>query len=99
MATQKSTQTPADRIVEQLLGQITMTAYSTEQRLRETPGDVPEIYESEIELLRHTVARLGWMADLALKSMGSNDCLLCGDATAWLLAPSTVEALVAGERS
>jgi hypothetical protein len=92
-AKQSHTQVAPDRAVENLLAEIASTAYLTEQRLRNTPGDIPELYEHEVELLRNTVARLGWMADLALKRLGSLNTMRDGDAAAWMLTPLAVELL------
>lgn len=92
-------QTPSNQIAEQLLSQIVITAYDTEQRLRETPLDIVELHEYEIEQLRQTIARLGWMADVALKRMGSMECLQRGDAAAWLLPPTAGAVLAQGAQA
>lgn len=93
MAIQKSTQGAPDRAIENLLGEIASMAYCTEKQLRCTPADIPETYEHEAEMLRGVVARLGWIADMALKRLGSINCIHEGDAAAWLLPPLSVELL------
>ncbi|MGF6526034.1 hypothetical protein [Variovorax sp. PvP013] len=93
MATQKSTQAAPDRAIEILLAEIATTAYSTEQELRASPADNAELYEHEVDRLRGVVARLGWMADIALQRLGSIHTLCNGHAEQWLLPPLAIELL------
>ncbi|MGI4776613.1 MAG: hypothetical protein ACRYGA_00615 [Janthinobacterium lividum] len=94
MATQKSTQPARDEAIEHLLGEIASTANFTEMRLRNTPGDCVELYEYEVDLLRQTVARMGWMADIALRRLGSIGSMVhSGNAEDWLLSPKMNELL------
>lgn len=93
MATAKHTQTTPDGAIEHLLAEIASTAYFTERRLRSTPGDSTELFEFEADLLRNTMARLGWLADMALQRLGSVNCLQDGRAESWLLAPLTNDLL------
>ena len=96
---QSPTQAAPDRAIENLLSQIATTAHLAEMRLRESPGDCPELHEYEVDELRHVIARMGWMADLALNQMGSHDGVHRADPVAWLLPPSTVAALARGGQS
>ena len=94
MATAKHTQPAPDEAIEHLLGEIANTAYVTELRLRNTPGDAKELYEYEVDLLRQTVARMGWMADIALQRLDSTiNMVHRGSAEDWLLSPKLNELL------
>ncbi|RYG57334.1 MAG: hypothetical protein EON56_02680 [Alphaproteobacteria bacterium] len=98
MATQKSTQAAPIRAIEALLGEITSAAYFTESlhaKLDVTEGDK----DDEIHALRQVVARMGWMADMALHRLGSHNCLREGRAQDWLLTPVTLDAFRAGAQS
>ena len=92
MATAKHTQPAPDEAIEHLLGEIASTAYVTELRLRHTPGDCDELLAHEVDQLRQTVARMGWMADMALRRLGSI-VVHSGRAEDWLLSPRMNELL------
>jgi hypothetical protein len=77
----------SDPAIENLLSEIAATAYATELRLRETPGDDPELTVLECDVLRDVVKRMGWMADVALSRLGSLSNIHNGDAAFWLLPP------------
>lgn len=98
MATQKSNQPALDRGTEALLAEIASTAYFTEQLFRKVAG-VEDQQEDEIDTLRSAVARMGWMADLALKRQGSHRVMFEGSAEHWLLPPDCALAMTQGEQS
>lgn len=80
--------------VEGLLGQIAQIAHSTEQMLRNT--DATGSYEEavlESTMLRETVARLGWLSDLALTKINSVHRIHDGNAVPWMTWPITSEAI------
>jgi len=85
MATQKSTQVAPDGAIESLLGEIASMAYCTDKHLSNHPADVNDAYQYEADMLRDVVARMGWIADMALKRLDSINCIHGGDAAAWLL--------------
>lgn len=92
MATQKSTQTATD--LEALLAEIAATAYLTEELLKSSNHDAGfDTCTHMLHVLRHTVRRLGWMADMGLKRIDSINCMHDGDAASWLLSPMAKEAL------
>ena len=83
----------AEKALEPLLAEIASIAYMTEQGLRNTCRS--DALESEFSLLRDTVARLGWIADIGLRRLGSLNCMHEGKADEWLLPTSCVEKEVA----
>ena len=90
----------ADPAIEALLAEIASTAYFTERRLRNLPADLhvdATSYEMQIDDLRLVVARLGWMADVALQRLDSINTMRNGHAEQWLLPPSCITALLGNE--
>lgn len=99
MATQKFTQPAPDRAIEALLAEIASTAYFTEARAATASAPEPEEMTFELARLRDTIARMGWMADVALKRLDSENCMYEGDAAAWLLPAGCFEVLAQGVQS
>lgn len=94
MATQQSTQIAPDGATEALFAEIASRAYLTKQQQRESDIGVDhDELMLDIEELRATVAQMGWMADIALKRLGSANCIHDGDAAAWLLPSVLFKAL------
>lgn len=100
MANQKSTQVAPDGVIEKLLAEIANTANVAELRLiSSAPAGCLDATELELDTLRQVVKQMGWMADFALKRLGSPHCINGGDAAAWLLWPATTELLNAEVQS
>lgn len=87
----------SDPAIEVLLAEIVDVAHGAEQHMRLTPFDTPEIHEYHASMLRGVVARLGWMADIALQRLGSIHTMCNGSAEQWLLTSASVEALLEKE--
>lgn len=93
MAIKTVNQTVPDTAIEQLLSEIASVAYVTGDRPCKVIGSSTEELEREIDALFDIVARLGWMADIALRRLDSDNCLRQGEAEAWLLPPSVKNAI------
>lgn len=92
MATQKSTQPARDGAIEGLLAEIASVAYLTDRGPQARVGEV-EALEHENTALRSVISRMGWLADIALHRLGSDNCLRQGKANAWLLPCTVSDAL------
>ena len=100
MANQKSIQSAPDAVIENLFAEIANTANVAELRLiSSSPGGDPDATELEFDTLRQVVKQMGWMADFALKRLGSSRCVHEGDAAAWLLYSTTAALLNAEMQS
>jgi hypothetical protein len=87
----------SDPAIEALLAEIASTAYLTERLQSDLPLDLPfdaTNHQTQIDNLRLVVARLGWMADIALQRLGSMNTMRNGDAAQWLLPAVCVDALM-----
>ena len=98
MATQKSTQAATDLAVESMLSEINSAAYFTESLFQKV-GAPAESQEDEVQTLRDIIARMGWMADLALNRLGSPNCMYEGRAEEWLLSPRSKKMIEEGAQS
>ena len=86
--------------LEKLFAEIANTAYVAELRLiSSSPSGDADATELELDTLRQVVKQMGWMADFALKQLGSLHCIHEGDAAAWLLWPTTTALLSAEVKS
>lgn len=92
MTNRKSTQPAPDAFIEGVLSEIASGAYLTERGPQSSVGDV-EALEYENNVLRGLIAKMGWMADLALRRLDSANCIHNGEAEAWLLPRAVYEAL------
>jgi hypothetical protein len=87
-------QSDIEKMVEPLLAEIASVAYMTEEGLRGQSSDGSlAATTAENEMLRHTVARMGWMADVLLHRLESINCMREGNAASWLLPPTCTKAM------
>ena len=93
MAPKTVNQPVCDTAIEQLLAEIASVAYLTGDRPCKVIGSSTEELEREIGALFDIVARLGWMADIALHRLDSDNCLRQGEAALWLLPPAVTNTL------
>ena len=75
-----------------LFEEISRVAFNADEFCRNIPidGD-PEAEALQMEFLRDTVRRIGWLADFGAKKTGSEEGHPGGD-DAWLLSPRCLEA-------
>ena len=92
-----TTSQPKTAALEALLAEIASTAFLTEEMLQESIWDRPEAAVSMCRVLRKTIARMGWMADIGLHRLDSINCMRDGDAAQWMMPPYAVDALNAGQ--
>jgi hypothetical protein len=75
-----------------LFEEISSVAFNADEFCRNIPvDDDPEVLTLQMDYLRDTVRRIGWLADRGAKKTGSDEGHP-GGADAWLLSPRCLEA-------
>lgn len=88
---------PQTEAWEALLSEIASTAFLAEEMLQESIWDSPEASACMSRMLRQTIARMGWMADIGLHRLGSSNCMHGGDAVQWMMPPYAIKKLGSDE--
>lgn len=94
-----STTMPNAKQAAMLLEEIAMSALTFDRLCYHAPvgENDADALETQIDVMRSMVARIGWMADLGHKALTGKVCAK-GGAEQWLMSPAYLEALATADR-